>query len=299
MRRRRRTQQGDSFDLFLDTITNTFGGVLLIALLIVLMIRENTEGAPKDYQSGPTADLQVIQSAIKALEAERDSLVTGLQDQKVFSEDFIDGQLKELSKELSAKISERIKLSAEAAMLSRLVEQASVSNTRLAAKGEQVKSDLAKSAAEFKKLSEQLAAEDAARTQTMTLPKEQRTSKSEVPVFFEGGQVFVVKKDRRQISDQINTQHFQKTTAGRADLLIDSEYYSVRSGAGLSLGSESLKTELERYPANRYYFAIVVRTDSFGRFSKLRSICVKSGFEYRIIATDGIIGEGGSGGRTQ
>lgn len=299
MRRRRRTQQGDSFDLFLDTITNTFGGVLLIALLIVLMIRENTDGAPKDHQPGATADLQVVQSAINALEAERDSLAASMRDQKVLSEDFIDSELIELSKDLSAKISERSKLSAEAAELSRLVKQASVSNTGLAAKGEQVKNDLAQKTAEFKELNEQLSAEQAARTQTMALPKEQATSKSEVPVFLEDDQLFVLRSDRSQISGQINAQHFEKTTAGFAGLHIDSEYYRIRPGAGLDLESEALKAELNRYSAGIYYFAIVVRADSFEKFSKLRNILVEAGFEYRLIATDGIISDGGTGGRTQ
>jgi len=299
MRKRRRTQQGDSFDLFLDTITNTFGGVLLIALLIVLMIRENTDGAPKDHQPGPSVDLQVVQSAIKALEAERDSLAASLRDQKVLSDDLIDGELKELSKDLSAKISERGKLSAQTAELSRLVKQASVNNTGLAAKGEQEKIDLVQRTAEFKKLSELLNAEQTARTHTMALPKEKRTSKSEVPVFLEGDQLFVVKRDRNGISKQINTQHFQKTTAGLAGLRIDSENYRVRPGAGLNLESKALRAELKRYSASRDYFAIVVRSDSFDVFSKLRSLFVESGFEYRIIATDGMISEGGSDGRTQ
>ena len=71
MKRRKRVLD-DSFDLFLDTITNTFGGVLLIALLIVLMIRETKDSAPEDSHSGPTEEIQVVESQIAALEAEKD-----------------------------------------------------------------------------------------------------------------------------------------------------------------------------------------------------------------------------------
>ena len=37
---RRQVQQGDSLEMLLDTMCNTFGGIILIALLIALLARE-------------------------------------------------------------------------------------------------------------------------------------------------------------------------------------------------------------------------------------------------------------------
>ena len=50
MRRRQNTQS--SFDLFLDTVCNTFGGVLFIALLIVIQVRHTVE-QPSHETSSP------------------------------------------------------------------------------------------------------------------------------------------------------------------------------------------------------------------------------------------------------
>lgn len=43
MRRRRRTTSADSLELLLDTICNTFGGVLFIAILVVILLRMTGE----------------------------------------------------------------------------------------------------------------------------------------------------------------------------------------------------------------------------------------------------------------
>ena len=71
MARRRKNELGDSFDLFLDTITNTFGGVLLIALLIVLMIQETKQESPETKNATTTDDIQLVESEISALEAKK------------------------------------------------------------------------------------------------------------------------------------------------------------------------------------------------------------------------------------
>eukprot|EP01047_Picozoa_sp_COSAG01_P068150 COSAG01_NODE_9782_length_2344_cov_424.909537_4_plen_98_part_01 len=98
MKRRIRKQGlNDSFELFLDTITNTFGGVLLIALLIVLMIRESKDSAPNQKQSGATEDRSVVQSQISSLEAEKQSAQVDFEMILEFNQGFQSEELKKLT----------------------------------------------------------------------------------------------------------------------------------------------------------------------------------------------------------
>ena len=49
--RRRKKQLQSSFDLFLDTVCNTFGGVLFIAILIAIQVRHTVERSIQEYDS--------------------------------------------------------------------------------------------------------------------------------------------------------------------------------------------------------------------------------------------------------
>ena len=90
---------------------------------------------------------------------------------------------------------------------------------------------------------------------------------------------------------RINNTHFDSASIFNADVNFAGSYYKVKTGSGISLTSNSVQRELEKYSTNEYFFTFVVRSNSFDKFSYLREHCVKNGHEYRIIASDGMIGE--------
>src|SRR5688572_11055317 len=67
MNRLRRTQAQDSLELLLDTMCNTFGGIILIALLIALLSRDSTS----DAGVGQRIKEQLEQVTRQTAEAER------------------------------------------------------------------------------------------------------------------------------------------------------------------------------------------------------------------------------------
>ena len=64
---RRRASRQDSLELLLDTICNTFGGVLFIAILVVLLLQQ-TGGSP-DVPSSVVASPVELQSLVIRMEA--------------------------------------------------------------------------------------------------------------------------------------------------------------------------------------------------------------------------------------
>ena len=69
MSRRRKNDTG-SLDLLLDTICNTFGGILLIALLVIVLL--NTTSKTKAVGDTEKSQLEMLDNAIKQEEPGRE-----------------------------------------------------------------------------------------------------------------------------------------------------------------------------------------------------------------------------------
>lgn len=77
MRRQRASSQG-SFDLFLDTVCNTFGGILFIAILVAVQIRQ-TEGEVEPAHEYSPEEIVQMQQRLESLLSEIESAKIVLQ----------------------------------------------------------------------------------------------------------------------------------------------------------------------------------------------------------------------------
>src|SRR6056297_1624177 len=138
--KRHASDQGDSFDLFLDTICNTFGGIVFLAILVALLakIRHDPSGTETAEQPVTALMMQTLeieltheQSRLRDLQNVRDSLPQTPIDPEVANLVDRSDELKELSaaekhlverrKQLGEKL---IDIAAEAAAIPEQVEQA-------------------------------------------------------------------------------------------------------------------------------------------------------------------------------
>lgn len=293
-RKKRKKGLDDSFELFLDTITNTFGGVLLIALLIVLMIRESKENAPNEQRSGATENSQMVQAEIESLEAEKERVVSDLETLVEFQRGFQTDELKALAQDLAQSVHANAELSTE--LISTRGELAQNNIMTQAAQSEirQAEVLLLQKIAEREKASSELKNEESTRTRTMALPKQRITNKQEVPMFLESDKLFVLKDSASRFGFQLNQRYFQRSTVGDADAKFAGDFYKIKLASGLSVKNQAAGNELKKYNASNCFFTFVVRSDSFEAFGQLRNQCVKHGYEYRIIPSDELIGEGSS-----
>jgi hypothetical protein len=100
----------------------------------------------------------------------------------------------------------------------------------------------------------------------------------------------------------LNKYHFETCSSTDADIdaSIKSQHFKIKQGSGISMSSSAIQSQFRQFNASRDFLTYVVRSDSFDTFGKLRDESVRSGFEYRIIPTDGLISEGsGSSAKTQ
>ena len=299
MVRRRKKQLGDSFDLFLDTITNTFGGVLLIALLIVLMIQKTKQESPESKNAATADEIELVESEISSLETKKAALQTSLRVQQEFEQDFQSDKVKQLAGELSRALAQKREKEQELSEMNANIKSADAQLELLTTKKSEAEERLKELVATVKQIESELAKERDLKTRTATLPKEKSTRKREVAIVIEGDEMFVI-NSRRGLGLAINREHFETTTASKADLEIDGQYIRTRAGDGIEIGSTGIQNELRQYDSSDDYFAFVVRTDSFDQFSELRDTCVRLGFEYRLIIGDDLIVESSNvGAKTQ
>ena len=69
---RRRQTQTDSFDLFLDTICNTFGGIIFLAILVAILIQTKSvlhQPEQKDQTTHTRQEFRELQTRLTAAES--------------------------------------------------------------------------------------------------------------------------------------------------------------------------------------------------------------------------------------
>ncbi|RMG01803.1 MAG: hypothetical protein D6741_04700 [Planctomycetota bacterium] len=135
----RRADAGDSFDLMLDTICNTFGGIVLITILLAVLTRNSVES--KEQQ------LLEQQQAV-VLQEQRDRL---LEKQEMLQEDM--ARLQDAAEGLPAEIRERWEAYSE------LLEREQVLQTEIASRTDeidQLRTEIAQMIAESEAVEQEL-----------------------------------------------------------------------------------------------------------------------------------------------
>lgn len=282
-RRKHKRPADDSFELFLDTITNTFGGVLLIALLVVLMIRQSKQDAPQLTASETTENIELVESQIVVLTADKEKFQQEFNSLKELELDFGTEELTDLARELSEKLKQVSELELESEKTRLEFNQAKSKTSSAETDLENENALYSESFAELEKAREDLDKEKANRTRTMRLPKEQETEKVSKVVFLESDQIFHFYTFTPGADVDLNTQYIEISTELDADIEWEDTYFKLRKKNGVDIGSMQVEKQLQQYNPSNDFFHFVVRPDSFESFGTLRDICVRNGFEYRIM----------------
>ncbi len=284
-RKRTTTAANDSFDLFLDTITNTFGGILLIAILVVLLVRQvdqndhertpdqtATAGRLEEQLNLRRAELKTIEQALTlqshitgstAQQPDAQTLSKLLeleQQQSELEKELIDRQneLKDIQRERSASKSTLNQVDAKISAMKKMIEQ----QTTLLD--------------EEKKL----------RTRTMTLPKEKSTFKRLTVVVIKNDHGYILDKTRGGLSFELNKEHFEKCTEAEADVVLMSGVaVKAKPNAGLAISTTDWNSVLRSFDPN-CYITFVVNPDSFDTFRVVREACVRANREYQILPNE-------------
>jgi hypothetical protein len=320
---RRRSLEDSSLELLLDTICNTFGGILFLAMLVSLLLTQTQRRtAAKAAAAGPQpalspAEITRMERRIENLQHEAERIESLLEDVANLSVQFASPENESLARALAAAESRNATLQARQAELLATAADAQAASARAAAtaKEEERRFDRARadldaarrrladaqreSSALVKAAATLEARLQAAETVETTgrAPRERVTSKREFGLLLKYGRVY----------------HMHRYTPnGRSVNLTDffvvegSEFNRAhpRPTAGIDLAAPAAFDQVEAscrpFPADEWHPSLVVHGDSFAEFLILKSWLVKRNYEYRVIPTaEGVVDQGADSGEVR
>lgn len=271
---RRKNEETNSLELLLDTMTNAFGGVLFLSILLSVQLKDRT------VVSAPQPDLE---SELTRMEAQREILrmkVSAQAQQKELSEKFLRdyadasevlaiehlNDLKEQVEELLL----REKTAAE--RIARIQEQETESARRveqLAKEREAVEEELLRLRAELKTEREK-------RTISGRLPRRKRSTKLESAICLKHDRIYRVYESGRYNSNDLFVDEGLLTTTlkpkpGRGIPISDSTAFG-----------RTISQVIDADPST-HHVTIAVWSDSFDKFQTIKKHIIAAGFEYRIV----------------
>jgi hypothetical protein len=284
MSRRRNRDQNDSLDLLLDTITNTFGGILLLALLLALLVQRDSSDADDRKAAVSPTEVAQLQQQVGMLRNQKQIALTTIQSQAALDLQFSDAGAKE-------RIAKMIGLAQAFEQKKQLVKQQTARKSELdqqrAALQDQVESYAVNTEnlrGEIDDTREELQGEKAKRTRNANLPREQVTGKNSAVLMITNSRFYVVDANYGQTSFALNRRDFQpENGSDYAIRFADGKKASFNETGGLALNRENLLGELKKFDAQDIYLTLVVLPDAFEQFYLVRDSCVSLGLEHFIL----------------
>ncbi|HVJ68507.1 MAG TPA: hypothetical protein VM510_11005 [Caulifigura sp.] len=307
MRGRASKKKSDSMDLLLDTICNTFGGVLFIALLVVMLVQ--TSPASREQLSStnePSIDqrraqlireLNELNDELQQLEAARGGQLRTLAS-------LAPEEQKRLLDERRDKENRAQGLRLEQAGLEALLPRIANDISAKHAAADVAKADLVRAQTEVDRLEKELAAAKAAKVKELRTPLAKRPGvRREIAFVIQYGRLYVWHRyDSMGNRLGLNTEDF--LVIGKSSEALETTPRPTR-GVPITITPASraeLASVIRRFNRDRHYPAFVVRPDSYDDFEVVRDVAVELGFEYRLLpqeADSTLVDRGGSGGFVQ
>ncbi|MFO0899984.1 MAG: hypothetical protein U0836_21335 [Pirellulales bacterium] len=298
---RRKLQSEDSLELLLDIICNTFGGVLFMAILIAVLLKNHRLEKKPAESSAPAAsaaDVAAVQAELHRLQAAAEAQaqlkvdLSARQNELALALD----ELRTWEARRQTARTERDRLRGATAS-----ERAELDKQRLdqATLEERLETE----EAELALLRGQLADEQRRRTRSATLPRERTTLRSERGVVVRYGRLYTWHR-YSAAGEQLGVNTEDMFLHERAD-----GHYGVtpKPYAGVAIGDNpqdeaAVRRKLAEFDPDRNYLAVIVWEDSFADFQRFRNQLVADGWEYRLMLAgpeSEIVDRGGSGGKVQ
>lgn len=304
-----------SLELLLDTITNTFGSVLFITMLVAVLLRVSGQ-ADADPHPLSKADQAKAEARAAELSDEVERLAKTLDSLPVLDPTMagIEGDITSTTQNTVQALSEHSMIAAEIirdqekiAETERKIRETQHDLENIAPladeqssrrqKVESEASALAKAALELDR-----PVDPTQIVQTAHMPELTTTEKDQFGVFMRYGRLYVM-HERGPAGQRLGPDPKYFLITSRPDGL---QVAKARPDAGhiadAATVNDTLRQILGRYPADKWVIAIVVHEDSFAQFQTVKAALVNLGYQYEPItarAGDGVWDSGGHSKRGQ
>lgn len=275
---RRRQPPSDSFDLFLDTICNTFGGIIFLAILVAILIQTRSvvhQPEQKDQTTQTREEARELQTRLAAVDSSVQQLQRVLKSMPEMnpSEEFQEyADLKNELAESNRKLKEML---TESDAKNKELEKTIAANEGMKKDNESVPERL-KSLTELVKNEEAAVAEIInTRQTTLKLPREKKSSAQSTLALLKGDLLYIA-GEFDSVRDEFDGPHIEtrKTLGG----------FRVVPEAGQGIGANNSQTAsfLSKTVRQGNIVTLAVWPDSFGLFADLKPKLIGSSLRYQI-----------------
>lgn len=283
MNTRRRNVTG-SLELLLDTICNTFGGVVFISLLVVMLVNmtgQAVQWAPPDGNA--QAELARLEGRLQDATARLASLRAAREQQEAIARQLADEETRQRIGQLQLSRDRQALLSAQhdAALLE--ISQAQREVNRIAQSLQALEKSLARARTALAAARKRLEEEIVLRSRTAELPRLRPTRKQEVAFFLKAGRLCAYA--RRDSAGRLvpNPEEFDERRDANGQTYIEPR---IEAGLPVALGAQAgarIAERLRPFDREQHFLTIFVWPDSFAHFATVKQQMVALGFEYHLV----------------
>ncbi len=283
---RRRSVRQDSLELLLDTICNTFGGVLFIAILVVLLLQQAGGGNVEPLIAEIAEDELMAQSQhLTSLINELTRLRANSESQLATVSRFASDETQELIAQKKDLESQRDRLQAQvdALLLENAKRAADVG--KIEADNREVQKNLEKAKSAKRDAETQLDADRKTRVTEARLPQvRSKDFKREIG--------FIVQYDRLYLWHEYDSVNDRVGLNTRDFVIVGEESGGLvttpKPSGGIPLdesefSKSAVRRLLRQFDPSRCYLSPIVRPDSFDSFQYFRDQALELGFNYRLM----------------
>ena len=276
-RRVRRVESDSSLELLLDTICNTFGGILFIALLVsILMSQRSAEVLTKPVDQSAQAAMNRFTAELETVQQELDEARKSSELLEQLSTRISDPEIKRLlsRKEDLEKSLERIERMVSEDLVDVSQEQKKVNETTNEIAAAQNMLEGAKR--ELDELKKRLGKAIEDNSRVAGFPIAQSTSKSQVTVCIGRGKICFLEQNMNGTLVDDPSQIVDMTDKKILPNFDNGVIVNKKDGLG------SLHSKINEYKAQNHFFRIFIWKDSFETYQTFSDIIAKKRFSYEV-----------------
>jgi hypothetical protein len=282
--RRRRPQNADSLELLLDTLCNTFGGVLFIAMLVIVLLQVAGDGPSQTRVPVSSEELRELSDELEVIGRELESLAGNVPSGHSADPDPAAGTAGDVQARLAASLAQLDELRRR--MDATLVETGRNDAEALSDEDAAVelKGRVARLDRDADDLRKQLDKERKASAWAVRTPVMHDTDKHSLMVELRYDRLYIVHRygdSEKRLGPNLDDYVLLSNAGDAAEITADpSRGMPIVDGPTLA---QSLHARLERFPPDGWFLDLAVRSGSFGSFHKLREAASSMRYEIRIV----------------
>ncbi|HBJ36005.1 MAG TPA: hypothetical protein DDZ51_14905 [Planctomycetaceae bacterium] len=284
---KRKPSESSSFDLFLDTVCNAFGGIVFLAILLALLIQTRQvvkSDDPTPQQPTSADEMRKLVSQLDDLTAKHATLAVTLDEIPDPVSESLGGEFEVLTNQID-EIEQQLKeLSREnTRAVGKLSEQIKANETQ---KSNAISSSetLAQAKQKLIEMETQYVQAVQSKQQTLTLPRTRDSNAASILVLLDGGMVYLA-HEPALYDVGFNTDHVTTRDLSNGQIEI-----RPVPGAGWRIdepnGMSKVRSLISKTSRSGNIITLAIWPSDYGSFTEIREEMIRSGVPYQLWVQD-------------